>query len=605
MIRLINILALFIFSIYASPNLFAQVKYDEGRRIINGVQLLQDYADPLKYYYLPQYPRLATRDDGSFEFLCIKYVGEGDGKNGGLFHALIAFDLPEEEVNQLSTKLEEHVPGAVIAGPVPLLEAFDNSQEAPGGFELVSAVLSDQTDASSFTRSVVTSSHAPLLPGSKVAVAAALNQEGATLLWESMTGPTSDVSVTVHGYYEAVVKGYNAIVTADMETLYNHFSRIENVQEGHYRHQKQKIKDELQRNGLLNVEVFDRSTSASIDAGDMDRVLQVVTDKLTEVMFDADAGWSADPERTQAVEQDQLRGRQRRGWFSRVFRGAKDTPYYTDDQYVLKEREDIRRQTFHLNLSKSSTIKVPLHASGNLGGLYEVFGEDERYFRIVDLNDAAYQKRQVYVQLDGTYIDSFEDLVNFVSVSFRKTYKEHPAVTKELYFNHLDVKEGRTVQELMFPRLGITGADWINYEYRVQWHLRDSDQEMLRLPLDEDEWFQSSDPAIALSPPFDKRVVEIDADRSLFTEAGMATAIVEFATDLAGSPRLMRSVTLRVDDTEPTTQVAVYHDPDAPVAYRVTWHSKRGRTRGPLQLLDTEYLFLVPPDNQAAMEGDE
>ena len=48
------------------------VKYDEGRLMINGVQLLQDLKDPTAYYYLTQSPRIAGKDDNSFEFLCIK-----------------------------------------------------------------------------------------------------------------------------------------------------------------------------------------------------------------------------------------------------------------------------------------------------------------------------------------------------------------------------------------------------------------------------------------------------------------------------------------------------------------------------------------------------
>ena len=74
----------------------ALVNYDTGQRVIDGVQLLQDASDPSVYYYLPQFPRLATRADGTFEFLCLKYVGGTAETNGGLFHALVEFTLPQE-----------------------------------------------------------------------------------------------------------------------------------------------------------------------------------------------------------------------------------------------------------------------------------------------------------------------------------------------------------------------------------------------------------------------------------------------------------------------------------------------------------------------------
>ncbi len=52
----------------------ALVNYDEGQRMIRGVQLLQDNSDPNAFYYVPQFPRLATKSDGTLELLCLKYV---------------------------------------------------------------------------------------------------------------------------------------------------------------------------------------------------------------------------------------------------------------------------------------------------------------------------------------------------------------------------------------------------------------------------------------------------------------------------------------------------------------------------------------------------
>ncbi len=70
------------------------MNYDVGQRTIDGIQLLQDASDASAYYYLPQYPRLATKADGTFEFVCLKYVGGAAATNGGLFHALVEFTLP-------------------------------------------------------------------------------------------------------------------------------------------------------------------------------------------------------------------------------------------------------------------------------------------------------------------------------------------------------------------------------------------------------------------------------------------------------------------------------------------------------------------------------
>ena len=575
----------------------ALVNYDKGSRVILGVQLLQDSDDPSLYYYLPQFPRLAMKEDSTFEFLCVKYVDQAGGTNGGLFHALVEFTLPDPVVKKVEAALREKVAGAKLMGPVPLMQSVKDGEEGTGSFEVVSAVLADKGEGG-FTRSVVTSGRAPLMPGSKAVVAALLRQEGATLLWNSLTSPTSDVSVAIHGYYEAAVEGYNAKVTADVSTIYTHFSSTQNVQQDYTKTQIRSAVDNLQRTGDLKIEVLDRSAGLGIKADDMAGVLQLVTDKLVELMFDSKTGWAVDPEREKAVEANQIQGRQERGWFSSTFGGSEDTKYYTDNQFVLKNRKDIRQNTFVLNLSKKSTIKVPLDTAGNLGGLYHAMGNDDRYFRVVNLSDPDFEFRPVYFQVDGDYLDSFADAINFVTVNFRKNYAGKPAFTKAVTFNRADVEAGKTTQNVAFPRLGMTGDDWTGYEYQTRWSLRGGPT--ISVPANANQWTKGNDAALSLTPPFEKRVVEIEADRSLFADKGIATAVVEFATSLAGKPRLMKKTTLRAADTTPVTKVALYHDKDSPIAYKVTWYSKNGSKEGKLEVLDTDYLFLTPPDASGA-----
>lgn len=575
-------------------DLFAVVKYDEGRMMIDGIQLLQDNTNPLEYYYLPQYPKLAKNEDGSFEFLCIKYVGENKESSGGLFHALIEYTLPDSLIKTIGNKLAQEKPGAIIVGPVPLMQAFNDGQEGVGSFQVVSAILSKEGGEDKFTRTVITSGHAPLTPGSKAVVASLLTPEGATLLWNSMQGATSDVSVSIHAYYEAAVKSYNAVVQAEMSTIYEHFSRVYGVQQDYTKRQLRKIVDDLKQDGTLTIDVFDRTSALGIKDNELDAVLSLVTDKLVELMFNAESGWSQEPEREVAVEPGQFKGRQNESWFSRTFLGSKDTKYYTDNQYVMKKREDIRTKTFYMNLSQSTTVKVPVYSSGNLGGLFSTL--DSRYFRIVDMNDPAFQIRDLHFQIDGDYVDSFQDIINFVSVNFRKKYDaDHDDQTKQIIINYQDVKSGNTIRSINYPRLGFTSSDWLDYEYQIGWSIKGEDK-TLKIPEGQDRWVRSNDPAISLRPPFDKRVLELDADRGLFRDAGVVTAVIDFATVLAGNVRKYRSISLKSGDAENSVSTAIYHDSGEEIVYRVTWYNKNGRQyRTELQLLDSDYLYLVPP----------
>ena len=573
----------------------ALVKYDEGGLIIDGVQLLQDANDELSYYYLPQYPRLATKEDGeTLEFLCVKYVGQAGKASGGIFHALVEFTLPPAQVARIQGKLEKEQRGAKLRGPVPLQQATEDGNNGLGSFRVVSATLSN-TGEGGFTRSLVTSGRAPLAPGSKAVVAAMLNQEGATLLWDTLNAPTSDVSVAITAYYEAAVKAYNAKVSAEMDVVYKHFSRVANRQAGFNKSEMRRVTDELVRTGGIKIEVVDRSKGLGIDSGAMQGIVDIVTTKLTDLMFDADAGWAKAPDKEVAVEGGQIPGRQERGGFAKFFAGTGNQEYVTDNQYVLKRREDITRNSFSLNLSLSSTIRVPVDSSGNLGGIYADLKDDTRYFRVVNLADTAFEKRQVLFQVDGNYLDSFSDTINFVSVNFRKTYKDdQPAFTQSLTFTHDDIKNGRTTKSIEYPRLGAEEKDWRGYDYQVRWSVRD--RPTVGVPTKETEWISTEDPAISLVPPFERLVVDIDSDLESFKRKGVVTAIVEFATPLAGKPQIQRKATVRATDPEPAKVVSVYHDRGVPVGWRVTWHTKNGPVRGAPTGLEETYLYLSPPN---------
>ena len=572
---------------------YALVRLDQGRMMVKGVQLLQDYADPTSYYYVPTFPRLAENDDGTLQFLCLKYVDPAGKSGGGLFHALVEFTLPGDMVAELEKELRKSVPDAKIVGPVPLMQAEPaEGEDEPGSFQVVSAVLSD---IGGFTRKVITSGKAPITPGSRAAVAAVLNQQGATLLWESLSGPTSDVSVAINAYYEAAVMGFDARITADVTTVYSHFSRLINVQQDYTRRQVRDIVDDLRRTGNIKVEVLDRTKALDLKAGDLQALVDTITNKIIELMFDSKTGFSADPPREVAVEQDQIKGRQEKGWLARLFTGTGDQKYYTDNQYVMKRREDIRQNTFSVVLTKNSTVKVPVNTAGNIRGLYDEFKNDPRYFRVVNLGDPAFEFRTVYFQVDGDYASSFQDSINFVAVNVRKKFTDNPEFTGTLRFSHDNVKDGKLVQEVSYPRLGQKEAGWLDYEYQVTWSVRN--RKTISMPVDPQKWFQSNDPAISLVPPLDKLIVEVDADRGLFNDSAVISANVVFEYPLLGDAKRTR-VTLRARDTESTSQVTLYKDAGSKVKASMTWYFRNGRkvTKDFGETAET-YFMLVPPED--------
>ncbi|MBU4054960.1 MAG: hypothetical protein KKA41_11380, partial [Proteobacteria bacterium] len=444
-----------------------------------------------------------------------------------------------------------------------------------------------------FTRNLITSGRAPVTPGAKAAIAATLTPQGATLLWESLTKPTSDVSVALRTYYEAVLPSFQAKISADISTVYEHFSRVKNRQEDYTKRQLRDIMDELVRTGVIQVEIFDRLPEDAANKA-MQSLVDLATTKLTEIIFDTQTGFTALPEKEKAVESGQLAGRQQKGWLAKLFTSSGNQKYYTDDQFVLKKRTDINRAAFTINLTRKAVVKVPVDTSGNISGLYQEFKENPDMFRVVNLADPAFQKREVFFRIDGDFTGVFEDMMNFAGVSVLKKYADHDAATGELVFTREDIRDGKLSKSWQYARLGEKNESWLDYGYRTTWSIQG--QHQIKSPEKEGEWIQSSDPIITIAPPLKRLDLEMDGDRFRFENAGMRSAMVEARYTMFNKEVIKRLGVMRSTDAESVSKVVLFHDPGKQVSYRVNWYPATGEAvKGDWQPLEETYVVFTPP----------
>ena len=186
---------------------YAEVALDEvvqaGRFV-----LYRDHADPHKYYYVPDAPRLATKRDGTPEFTFIKYSKTDGATKGGIIHFLVTWGMSEGELSTAESALRLKDAQAKIAGPVPFKE---------GTFKVVSATAGE---GGIFSRKIVGEGKAPIMPGQKAAVSIALTEEGASLLWESFKNPTSDISVMFALKFAGVTPAFQAKLKVNWDKVY-------------------------------------------------------------------------------------------------------------------------------------------------------------------------------------------------------------------------------------------------------------------------------------------------------------------------------------------------------------------------------------------------
>lgn len=581
----------FFLLLIASISSYGIVKYEEGNLEIRGVTLLQDHLKSNVYYYVPNSPILSKSNKDNVEFSCIKYITpEGKKTNGGLFHTLFEFSLSEEELEKIQEEFVKLKPKAQIIGPVTLV---DNGIHGVASFKLVSSILSNTKQNNPFESKIISSGKVSI-DNSKGAIAAQLNSSGTTLLWESLQMNTSDVSIVLEGSYEAYVKAYQAIVKADLNLVYDHFNNPQNERIGYSRNQIQEVIDSFCQNGLIDIEIINKSNTLDFNTQALDQIVNIITEKVSSQLFNMQTSWTKilpmDNRTTNNSKKSRIN-------FS-PFLGHRSLPYKSDKKLTLKDKKQIRNFKFYLNLEQSTTIKVPVYTASNLGKFYEEFKNDEQYFSVVTLDDPLYKEREVYFQVDGNFLNSFEDIINHVVVRVQKKDTSNNSIyNNSLEFSRKEVLSGKSIKSINYKRGDNSIPNWQQLEYQIAWDLIGIDT-VLQDP--SQGWLSSNSASISIAPSFDKVEVEIDADYELFADRGIKSVRIKFGSILLGHPRKGKAMTIRKKDSTQPNMVTLYRDFDQPIVYEVIWYTNNGVKKDNLKILEEnhDYLFLVPPTNE-------
>lgn len=229
----------------------------------------RDHADPHKYYYVPDAPRLATKRDGTPEFTFIKYAKTDGETRGGVIHFLVTWGYTAGELSSAEGALKSADPQARIAGPVPFKQ---------GTFQVVSATAGE---GGLFSRRIVGEGKAPIMPGQKAAVSIALTEEGASLLWESFKNPTSDVSVLFALKFTGITPAFQAKLKVNWDKVYTHhdvrLSAEGTVKVVKLKADMQAILDDLRQKGVIQLDVVGENEN-------MQKMLDTVYTHILDMM---------------------------------------------------------------------------------------------------------------------------------------------------------------------------------------------------------------------------------------------------------------------------------------------------------------------------------
>ena len=572
------------------------VVLDDGTTVtLVGEAVSLSDAKSKNYYYLPPPSslRLSKRADGTPEFVFLKYTTEAradqGGLSGGLMHLLMEWGLTPEQEAELTLKIKQKSPNAVLKGAVPM-----EPDGGAGSFQIVSATLTDNK----LTPSVVTSGKAPIVPGGKAAAATRLSAEGAQLMAATFEKARSitDLSIALNYTYVTLAPAARGYILFDWsklekesETLRAEYSRkhtsttktkscfiifCASSSSPNYSYSYEEAREQfkfLEEKKIVQVR-FDETIADERVTKIRDAFFQYFLNSMAE----PDPEEAAPPPPADA-EKDKMPD-------------IRQGDSYKFNQSSFKSAFARKTQRFDLNYRMA--VRWPYQIVGNMASWYKGVRDNPKCVASVNLNDPFFQHRDISFILDLDAKEMFDEAVNYVTVNVRKKRSSGNPFEDRVTIDSKYVKEKGINATVTYARGEDKNPD--AYEYAVQWSLKGGN-----LYPAAPQWEKGSWEGVTLAPPVVPRMLELEGDLEALKESDITrvTAQVHY---MKFGKEIEENIQLSTTKGEPVVARRIFMDRDAKgYAYRLIVNHK---TEGKLALpwsaqVGDDYIYAVIPED--------
>jgi hypothetical protein len=175
----------------------------------------------------------------------------------------------------------------------------------------------------------------------------------------------------------------------------------------------------------------------------------------------------------------------------------------------------IYRMDFNKHLA--DTLVFP--SRGNIGDMRPLFKTGA--FRQVNLDDPLYQQREIVTMIDGLNAEDFGQYINSVSLRLRKTHAGGDITHDEIRINRKNFNDEAANFKLLYGWKGDNDRSrWMDYEYQTAWSFFGGHTV-------ETPWTKTTVGDITLSPPLQRRSVELQGDPKRLAELGVRAVNVK------------------------------------------------------------------------------
>ena len=557
-----------------------------------------------EYYYLPtpSMLRLAAGPDGRPQFLLLKYNSESGDVQGGLLHFLMEWGLNRDQIDEAQKLLNEQDNCRECTKRVRGAARLENPGEGES-FRIISATLSSDQ----FTRSLVSSGRAPILPAGRVAVAANLDKNGTQLLVAPFERdmPIGDLSLELDFAYTARVPAAEGRIIFDWSKLVEHYDTMTDstdqgrevqgaqlkckkplmwwkceVEDAKYQYTRTELHEHL--TNLVEAQVIVLEFNENV-VDDQDRVAAV-----RDAFFD----YFVSSFGNRVTGEDLPLNQQ----------AASDTTVEISEKYYTFTRKDTsvfnyaRADTFRLDYGLA--FRRPFSVVQNMKAWYgDVEANYPEALATVNLNDPFFDNTTVRFVLDFDAPrelfepgDNRSSAINYVTVRLKKRRDAGNDFDDAVTIDAAYIEENGLVAEMTFASGDDAGDD--GYAYSTQWSYGGGN-----LHPREERWENSSTAAVTLVPPVVARDLEVEGDLREMEASDISRVTVQVLYRKFGQP-FLENISVSPGQGEALVRRTVFTDRDQKgYVYRLVVNSKRdGKLAGEWSAkVNDDYIFAAIP----------
>ena len=558
---------------FAKLGLAQSISIDRGVRV-NGLWCFPLVDQPLRFRYLPDEARLALTSQNQPQFSFVRYVDpmEKTGRQqntlvevggGGVLHFLVEYSAAARRVQGAGEALRELLQNdsVELLGPVIFKE---------GRFALVSSIL--QPDGKNTERVLMSAGAAPVLEGTKVALSFELDPTRSRLLLESFKMATPDVSLMFDLGFSGLTDAFDAKLSVDWSEL-NRYERFKAGASVYFvSGEVETTVEELIKNNAIKLETSgaDEKTEA---------LLSSAYNKIVELLF----------EREQQPQADQVGGNFLENMvrqFSGGSSGGGGGPFSFLSVNASYKHRNIKKEGKTQLTFNSRTVAERRHLIAfNIGDLHRRFGENQRFFKTVSLDDPDFLTREVTIGVDGELAPEFDRLINSVTVQLRKRHQNGEETLREARV--LKSTLGAAEQPVLsYGSLGdVDRQAWYRYDYHAIYQFQGGKRY-------ETDWVSQTGAMINLFVPYERRSIRLEGDPTLLQDKQVRALQVKIDYPFFGETRRLQQ-TLKPNELPQgkTFEITLPRETGA-FNYQITWFFQDGSSQNASGNWESDILFV-------------